>query len=500
MTTKATLVNNIGMVYGDNTAGAITPAVLRTQEIDEVNSWQQAPAINLVTGAAYNIQVSDYGQLLMFTAATVAVSIPAASALTPFNVLVKFVGTGTLTITPASGQIDGSGTLVLNPGQSTWLVSDGTNYRTTLTSSGGAAGVDSITAPAAGTTLTGAVTLAAGTGMTLTTAGQTVTFAATTGGTGNVVGTGTSVAGHIPKLTNTTTTAIQDTSDWAFDGSHNLIPTADAVYDIGLSGTTNRVRNVFISGTYNGAAFSGASIATTSLLLTGTGSGVLTIQSASSVSPNYTLQLPGAPPTAAAGMVVSAPVSGVISGSYSTNLGVIASTANMNTVFYNSSSGVTTALGLGTAHTTLRSAGMTSAPAFEAPASAAEYQAGTVTKLLENDLVWAAAAKVTLFDATTIVLDLNTGLDFIVMLTATGHAFGTPQNAKPGQKGVIYIVQPASGGPYTLNATWDSAYKFSGATKPTLSTAANAVDLISYVVRAGPTTPTIDCFFTADMR
>src|SRR6516225_8278600 len=111
MTTKATLVNNIGMVYGDNTAGAITPAGLRTQEIDEVNSWQQAPAINLVTGAAYNIQASDYGQLLTFTAATVAVSIPAASSLTPFNVLVKFIGTGTLTITPASGQIDGSGTL-----------------------------------------------------------------------------------------------------------------------------------------------------------------------------------------------------------------------------------------------------------------------------------------------------------------------------------------------------------------------------------------------------
>jgi hypothetical protein len=496
MTTKTLLVSNINNVYKDNTSGAIDPPHLRAQEIDEVNSWQQAPAINLVTGAAYNIQVDDYGQLLTFTAATVAVSIPAASSLTPFNVLVKFIGTGTLTITPASGQIDGSGTLVLNPGQSTWLVSDGsTNYRTTLFSSGGAAGVASITAPTAGTTLTGAVTLAAGTGMTLTTAGQTVTFAATTGGTGNVVGTGTSAVGHIPKLNNTTTTAIQDTNDWAFDSSHNLIPTADASYDIGITGT-NRARNVFISGTYNGPTFTGTTFNVSTLNLNASGSGTVAIQSAPSVSPNYTLQLPGAPPSAAAGMVVSAPVSGVISGSYSTNLGVIASTANINTVFYNSNSGVTTALGLGTAQTTLRSFGMTSAPAFEAPATAAEYRAGTVLKLLENDLVWAAAAKVTLTDAATIALDLSTGLDFIVTLLASGHALGAPTNAKAGQKGVIYIVQGA-GGNFTLSATWSSAYKFSGATKPTLSTAVGAVDLISYVVR--DTTPTLDCFFTANM-
>ena len=93
-------------------------------------------------------------------------------------------------------------------------------------------------------------------------------------------------------------------------------------------------------------------------------------------------------------------------------------------------------------------------------------------------------------------MDLSLMIDAVVTLTASGHALGAPTNAKAGQKGVIYIVQ-GTGGNFTLSGTWSSAYKFSGATKPTLSTAAGAVDLISYVVR--DTTPTLDCFFTANM-
>ena len=130
MATKTALIAEINSQYPDNTIGQITPAVLRGTATDGVNSWQQAPAVNVQTGTSYTITVNDYGQAVILTnAAAIAVTIPAGGTLFPFNVLVKAGGSGLVTITPVSGTIDGSASLALSSGQSAWLVSDGTNWR-----------------------------------------------------------------------------------------------------------------------------------------------------------------------------------------------------------------------------------------------------------------------------------------------------------------------------------------------------------------------------------
>jgi hypothetical protein len=115
-------------------------------------------------------------------------------------------------------------------------------------------------------------------------------------------------------------------------------------------------------------------------------------------------------------------------------------------------------------------------------ATAAEWIGNTApNKMLTPGAVWAAAAPVTMSPSggTTFVMDLIGGADFILPLTTTGMRATFPYNVKPGQKGVLYLIQDATGG-RTLT-TWDAGWKFPGGVKPTQSTAANAVDTVSYV-------------------
>jgi hypothetical protein len=135
MATKAALLTEVSTNFPDNVTGLITPAITRTTHDDEINSWQQAPQINLQVGTSYAVSTNDYGQLVALSnALPVAVSLPAATTtgFSPFNVLLKNVGVGTVTVTPGSGTIDGNATLTLTTGQSAWLVSDGSNYRSGL--------------------------------------------------------------------------------------------------------------------------------------------------------------------------------------------------------------------------------------------------------------------------------------------------------------------------------------------------------------------------------
>ena len=56
-----------------------------------------------------------------------------------------------------------------------------------------------------------------------------------------------------------------------------------------------------------------------------------------------------------------------------------------------------------------------------------------------------------------------------------------PTNLGVGQSGSIFLVQDATG---SRTAAWDSYWKFAGGTAPTLSTAANAVDRVDYIVQS----------------
>lgn len=73
----------------------------------------------------------------------------------------------------------------------------------------------------------------------------------------------------------------------------------------------------------------------------------------------------------------------------------------------------------------------------------------------------------------TITPDVANGNVQKITLTGniTFNAFGNPES---GQSMTLIVIQPSSGGPYTLTSTM----KFAGGTK-TLSTAADAIDIIS---------------------
>ena len=97
----------------------------------------------------------------------------------------------------------------------------------------------------------------------------------------------------------------------------------------------------------------------------------------------------------------------------------------------------------------------------------------------------------TLTDAATITPDMDDSNNFTVTL-GDNRTLANPTNLTAGQSGSIFIVQDGTG---SRTLAYGSEYDFIGGTAPTLSTAANSVDRIDYVVR---TTGSIHCVFTAN--
>ena len=118
-------------------------------------------------------------------------------------------------------------------------------------------------------------------------------------------------------------------------------------------------------------------------------------------------------------------------------------------------------------------------------ATAAEYRANTPSnRALTNSNVWTSAETVALTDAATVAVDMSTFIN-ATLLTTSGvgatRALGQPSNTKVGQSGFIRITQDATGSrAMTFHADW----KFTNGTDPTLSTAANAIDILFYEVIA----------------
>lgn len=81
-------------------------------------------------------------------------------------------------------------------------------------------------------------------------------------------------------------------------------------------------------------------------------------------------------------------------------------------------------------------------------------------------------------DATT-TLDFSSANDFSFTLTGS-IVLANPTGVTTGQNGVIYISQDGSGS-HTVG--FGSHWDFPSATAPTLSTGANALDVITYSVR-----------------
>jgi hypothetical protein len=113
-----------------------------------------------------------------------------------------------------------------------------------------------------------------------------------------------------------------------------------------------------------------------------------------------------------------------------------------------------------------------------AEATAADFWANTASKALSAQGAWAAAAPVTLTQATTIGVDLATGINFTTTMTGN-RTLGNPTNTKNGQTGRIEILQDSTGNrTLAFGANWKAA----SGSLPVLSTAANAKDYLYYEV------------------
>lgn len=259
MATKTALISEIGTNYPDNTIGLITPAITRTTSTDFVNSWQQAPQVKIITASTYSVGADDYGQMLLFSnIGGITVGLPAASAagFSPFNLLFKNNGAGNVVITPAAGTIDGAPTFTLANGQSVWVVSDGTNWRTGLFAVSSGSGV---VTPSALTktddtnvtlTLTGTPSLALLQPVTIT-AGWTSTLASSRGGTANgffTVAGPTSSTKTFTFPNSSQSVACLDLADQTLSGGANVTSAALAVVSNNVTIDCGRCPLQFLTG------------------------------------------------------------------------------------------------------------------------------------------------------------------------------------------------------------------------------------------------------------
>lgn len=97
----------------------------------------------------------------------------------------------------------------------------------------------------------------------------------------------------------------------------------------------------------------------------------------------------------------------------------------------------------------------------------------------------------TLTDGATITPNFNDSCNFTVTL-GDSRVMTNPTNLVAGQSGSMFIVQDATGG-HTLG--WGTYWKFSGGTAPTLSTTANAVDRVDYIIKSSTE---VHAVFTGD--
>lgn len=120
------------------------------------------------------------------------------------------------------------------------------------------------------------------------------------------------------------------------------------------------------------------------------------------------------------------------------------------------------------------------------------------TDIVQTDAVnlWIAAQRgaiVALTDGATITPNMASG-NFFSATLAGNRTLANPTNVVAGQSGCFFITQDATG---SRTLAYGGNWKFAGGTAPTLTTAANAVDRIDYVVLS---TSAIHAAITKDIK
>jgi hypothetical protein len=111
-------------------------------------------------------------------------------------------------------------------------------------------------------------------------------------------------------------------------------------------------------------------------------------------------------------------------------------------------------------------------------ATTASYLSGSASPGFPLPSIIYTTETTTTFGATT-TFDFSTFINTAVTLTANITTM-TLSNIKAGQAGTITFIQDATGSRTTV---WNTNFKFAGGVTPTLSTAANAVDVLAYSCR-----------------
>ncbi len=85
----------------------------------------------------------------------------------------------------------------------------------------------------------------------------------------------------------------------------------------------------------------------------------------------------------------------------------------------------------------------------------------------------------TLTSGSTVTPNFADSNNFTLTL-GTNVTLANPSNLTAGQSGSLFLVQDSTG---SRTVTWGSYWDWAGGTPPTLTTTANAVDRVDYIVR-----------------
>ena len=109
-------------------------------------------------------------------------------------------------------------------------------------------------------------------------------------------------------------------------------------------------------------------------------------------------------------------------------------------------------------------------------------------------LAGGAASNITaLSDGATITIDMATACHHSVTLGGN-RTFAAPSNQVVGQSGSIFITQDGTG---SRTASFNSAFKFVAGVAPSLSSSANAIDRIDYIIKSSNV---IHCTISLDVK
>lgn len=114
--------------FGSAVSTAVA-AALAGAGLQAIGNTLNEAMVVVLQNVNYNIVAADLAKVERWTGGVGLFNLPAPATVgANWFVVIKNSGSGNLTVTPAAGLIDGQANLVVAPGNSVWVVTDGNNY------------------------------------------------------------------------------------------------------------------------------------------------------------------------------------------------------------------------------------------------------------------------------------------------------------------------------------------------------------------------------------